>query len=180
MPAQPRQLILTGMWSTTAFLTIALLGSPGICSPAESGSDVSLSGNHTAVAVLAPVAFEDAGARANLTPKAAGGFSHSCWNIQLVGSGNGLDLVAVCGNGPNGANNGWTYLPINNCFANNNGALSPARNGNAMHSCDSCYLYADARNWMACRCGRADGSLAWSPWTNLDSCVTNYDGNLGC
>ncbi|EJD46262.1 hypothetical protein AURDEDRAFT_164497 [Auricularia subglabra TFB-10046 SS5] len=169
------------MWTTTAFLTIALLASPGIqCSSAESRSDISVSGNRTAAAVLEPVAFEDAGPKANLMPKAVGGFSRTCSNIQLVGCSNGLSLAAICGNG-NGGSNGWTYLPINSCFANLNGTLVGKQNGNAMlnGSCDSCSLQTDAPNRMDCRCFRINGSADWTT-VNLDDCVTNQNGNLIC
>ncbi|EJD46263.1 hypothetical protein AURDEDRAFT_124067 [Auricularia subglabra TFB-10046 SS5] len=172
------------MFFTTTFIAIALLTSAGVCNPVEPTSAVSVGGNGTAATILTPVAFEDVGPKANLTPKAAGGFSFTCWNIQLVGSGNGLSLAATCGNG-NGGNNGWTYLPINNCFANIDGALkckhNSRRSGNAMvnDSCDSCYLEADAHNRMDCRCFRINGSDNWSR-AYLDDCITNHNGNLIC
>ncbi|KZW02253.1 Cyanovirin-N [Exidia glandulosa HHB12029] len=101
-------------------------------------------------------------------------FGASCNNIHLTGTGPSVSVQATCFL-PNGTTKSST-LGLSSCLTNSGGSLRCARGGNAMQSCSGCTLSGTS---LRCNCGDGKGG---NPSTTIDlnQCIANNNGNLGC
>ncbi|KZW02684.1 Cyanovirin-N [Exidia glandulosa HHB12029] len=111
----------------------------------------------------------------------AGGFADSCKDYTVDSNGY---LKATCAV-PN-ASGKKTEIDLNNCLGNASGHLQCQGNGQALRSCERCFLGGGKASstppppaQMQCTCGNGSGGQLVS-WIDLNVCVTNDHGNLRC
>ncbi|KZT52677.1 Cyanovirin-N [Calocera cornea HHB12733] len=107
------------------------------------------------------------------TPLVFGQFGATCWDENL----DGTILSATCNDDAQDAVG--TSIDLNNCVSNDGGSLiCVGSGGEYSESCDpGCYLSGSTT--LCCTCG--DGAGGWKDTCiDLDNCVQNYNGALGC
>jgi len=103
---------------------------------------------------------------------AAGGFTASCWDIDINGTG----LEAECRT--NNGGSALTGINLNNRIGNRNGKLVWESNGGYGGSSTNCEIDQESgRSFLHCDTMRNDGSWT-SPSLNLDDRIANRNGNL--
>jgi len=103
---------------------------------------------------------------------ALSGFANTCESISFVGP---TTLQAECLN--ESGNTVFTSINLDSCVGNNNGGLVCSGGGNFANSCQGSSLRGSTDLVSSCRNEAGDFE---STSIDLNNCLTNNNGQLGC
>lgn len=112
------------------------------------------------------------------TSNLGGGFAASCTNIRVT---NACDYNSYCNLGAwckrnDGSVNFGAWWNLDNTIWNNNAILNMGGGGGFSQSCQG--ISITNLSWLTASCRDVSGGIPFSSSTNLNDCLTNWDGEL--